>query len=69
MDSYIGGRLRYSSQKARLIISGDKKIAVNKGNVIIWFVSVIVGLLFTSNPLFTAPFAKGIFKGNSLGWE
>jgi nucleobase:cation symporter-1, NCS1 family len=49
------------------IISGDKNISVNKGNVMIWFVSVIVGLLFTSNPLFPAPFAKGIFEGNSLG--
>lgn len=49
------------------IISGDKNIAVNKGNVMIWFISVIVGLLFTTNPLFPAPFAKGIFEGNSLG--
>lgn len=49
------------------IISGDKNISVNKGNVLIWFVSVIVGLLFTSNPIFPAPFAKGIFEGNSLG--
>lgn len=49
------------------IISGDKNIAVNKGNVIIWFASVIVGLLFTTNPIFPAPFAKGIFEGNSLG--
>lgn len=49
------------------IISGDKNIAVNKGNVIIWFVSVIIGFLFTSNPIFPAPFAKGIFEGNSLG--
>jgi nucleobase:cation symporter-1, NCS1 family len=49
------------------IISGDRNISVNKGNVIIWFVSVIIGLLFTSNPLFPAPFAKGIFDGNSLG--
>ncbi|WP_042352568.1 purine-cytosine permease family protein [Bacillus massiliigorillae] len=49
------------------IISGDKNIAVNKGNVIIWFASVITGLLFTENPLFPAPFAKGIFEGNSLG--
>ena len=49
------------------IISGDKNIAVNKGNVIIWFVSVIVGLLFTDNPFIPAIFAKGIFAGNSLG--
>lgn len=49
------------------IISGDKNISVNKGNVTIWFVSVIVGLLFTTNPIFPAPFAKGIFEGNSLG--
>lgn len=49
------------------IISGDKNIAVNKGNVIIWFVSVIIGLLFTDNPIIPAIFAKGIFAGNSLG--
>ncbi|WP_053368572.1 purine-cytosine permease family protein [Bacillus sp. FJAT-27245] len=49
------------------IISGDKNISVDKGNVMIWFAGVIVGLLFTTNPLFPAPFAKGIFEGNSLG--
>lgn len=49
------------------LISGDKNIAVNKGNVIIWFVSVIIGLLFTDNPIIPAIFAKGIFAGNSLG--
>lgn len=40
---------------------------VNKGNVGIWFASVIIGFLFTTNPMFPAPFAKGIFEGNSLG--
>ena len=49
------------------IISGDKNIAVNKGNVIIWFVSVIIGFLFADNPIIPAIFAKGIFAGNSLG--
>lgn len=49
------------------IISGDKNIDVNKGNVIIWFVTVIIGLLFTDNPIIPAVFAKGIFAGNSLG--
>ncbi|WP_203249255.1 purine-cytosine permease family protein [Sporosarcina beigongshangi] len=49
------------------IISGNKNVSVNKGNVAIWFVSVIIGLLFTTNGIVPAPFAKGIFEGNSLG--
>lgn len=49
------------------LITGTKNNGVNVPNVCIWVGSVVVGFLFTTNPVFPAPFAKGIFEGNSLG--
>ncbi|MFS0784354.1 purine-cytosine permease family protein [Bacillus sp. 1P06AnD] len=49
------------------LLSEGSANKVNKGNVAIWFASVVIGFLFTSNPVFPAPFAKGIFADNSLG--
>ena len=49
------------------LITGEKNNGINVGNVSIWVGSVIVGFLFTTNGIIPAPFAKGIFEGNSLG--
>jgi NCS1 family nucleobase:cation symporter-1 len=40
---------------------------VNWRAIVSWLVAVIVGFLFTNNALFTGPFARGIFRDNSLG--
>ena len=49
-------------------IDGDAGgTSFNATGIIAWSVGVVVGLLFTSCPLFAGPFATGIFENNSLG--
>lgn len=52
--------------KEELLINKDMN-SVNKNGVFSWFAGVIVGLLFTNCSFFSGPFAKGMFKDNSLG--
>jgi NCS1 family nucleobase:cation symporter-1 len=40
----------------------------NLAGCIAWLVGLIVGLAFTASPLFTGPFAVGIFGHSSLGY-
>lgn len=50
-----------------LVVGNRMNNGVNWVTVVIWFVSVIIGFLFTNTPWFNGPFAKGIFQDNSLG--
>jgi nucleobase:cation symporter-1, NCS1 family len=40
----------------------------NLAGCIAWLVGLIVGLAFTASPLFTGPFAVGVFGSSSLGY-
>lgn len=40
---------------------------VNWRTIVSWLAAVAVGFMFTNNALFTGPFARGIFRDNSLG--
>ena len=49
------------------IVGNTVNNGVNWVTAGIWFISVVVGFLFTNTPWFNGPFAKGIFQDNSLG--
>lgn len=49
------------------ILKPCSKNQVNWRGVSSWIIAVIIGFLFTNNAVWTGPFAKGIFKDNSLG--
>ncbi len=62
--AYDPAGLSDTSSRSRYFYVGGFNIWAFAG----WLVGFIVSLLFTASPLFTGPFAIGIFAGSSLGF-
>lgn len=62
-DSYFNRKDGYDIA----LLSNNGAHIVNRNGVISWFLGITIGFLFTNTDFFSGPFAKGIFKDNSLG--
>jgi NCS1 family nucleobase:cation symporter-1 len=62
--SYDPDALRDTTSSSRYFYVGGFNIWAFVG----WLVGFVISLLFTATPLFTGPFAVGIFAGSSLGF-
>lgn len=49
------------------LLKSDSKQQYNFRGIFSWVLATVVGFLFTNNAVWNGPFAKGIFRDNSLG--
>ncbi len=62
---YVLNRKHQGYDTDLMTIDGPNKVRMPA--VVSWFVGVLVGFLFTNTGFFDGPFAKGVFRDNSLG--
>ncbi|CAM3156667.1 purine-cytosine permease family protein [Lactiplantibacillus plajomi] len=49
------------------LMAANSRVHYNWGGIVSWIIATVTGFLFTNNAIWTGPFARGIFKDNSLG--